>query len=327
METLYSVPPLRMARVACELRPEGILRIPVDERGNLLRGAFGELFRRLVCDPACESYENCPRAGACPHHLLFAPRWEAGAQFGLETPPRAFLFCNMLDPDPEFSPDRSLRFELRLFGNAIEAAHLFLQAFALWSGHGDTKRRVRLTSAFALDWEGRACCQLVEDGHLTGMGAVPLGFDRCFTGQAEGSTATIDCLTPMWLKERGQDVRVPTIAVLVKRIRDRLSMLCSFHERIKWDALFAEIGERAEKAENLEYEGEWVHRSRFSSRTDKAMPMGGFVGKVRCGGIDPVLWPLLRIGEEIHAGRFAVWGHGRYRACAEEYRPRQMKPF
>ena len=129
---------------------------------------------------------------------------------------------------------------------------------------------------------------------------------------AGGATATIECLTPMWLKERGQDVRVPTIAVLVQRIRDRLSMLCNFHEGKEWNALFAEIRECAEKAENLKCEGEWVHSSRFSSRTDKAMPMGGFVGKVSCGGIDPALWPLLRIGEEIHAGRFAVWGQGWY---------------
>lgn len=300
-----------MARIACELRPKGILRIPVEERGNLLRGAFGELFRRLVCLPACESYERCPRAGVCPHQLLFAPRWEAGAQFGVETPPRAFLFRSMLDPEPEFSPDRPLRFELRLFGNAIEAAHLFLRAFALWADHGDRKRRVRLASAFALDRDGRTSSQLIDDGRLTGATAIRFNFDHCFAGPA-GRTTTIEYLTPMWLKESGQDVRVPTIAALVQRIRDRLSLLCRFHEGMEWEAPFAEIGERAEQARNLKCEGEWLHRTRFSSRTDKAMPMCGFVGKVTCGDIDPALWPLLRIGEEIHAGRFAVWGQGWY---------------
>jgi hypothetical protein len=41
--------------------------------------------------------------------------------------------------------------------------------------------------------------------------------------------------------------------------------------------------------------------------------MGGFVGKILCEGIDPALWPLLRIGAEIHAGRYTAWGNGWYR--------------
>jgi len=70
MDSLYSIPPLRVARVRCELRPEGVVSIAVEQRGNLLRGSFGDCFRRLICDPGCSGYEQCPRKGSAHQALL-----------------------------------------------------------------------------------------------------------------------------------------------------------------------------------------------------------------------------------------------------------------
>ena len=153
MENLYTIPPLRMARVFCELRPECVVTIPVEERGNLLRGAFGTLFRRLVCDPTCTDAAHCPRQGSCPHELLFAPKRPPGAPKRLNTPPRAYLFRPPLDSDPCFTTLRPLIFELRLFGDAISTVGMFLQAFQLLARNGIADRRMHLVSAYSLEWE------------------------------------------------------------------------------------------------------------------------------------------------------------------------------
>jgi hypothetical protein len=313
METLYSIPPLRMARFFCELRPEVVVTIPVEERGNLLRGAFGTLFRRLVCDPACDDAAHCPRNGSCPHELLFAPKWPAGARFGLETPPRAFLFRPSLDPDPCFTASRPLQFEVRLFGDAISTAALFLRTFQLLASNRVAGRRMNLASAYSLNWEGNPCAELVRNGQLTREQPLALGFASFFHEEGGPHAATIDFLTPTWLRENDRDLRVPTFPALICRIRDRIYMLCRLYEGQEWQAAFSDIGQVASQATVCDWEGGWVQSPRMSTRTGDEMPLGGFRGPVNFRGIDPRLWPLLRIGEEIHVGRQVVWGHGLYR--------------
>lgn len=336
MESLYSVPPLRMARVLCELRPESLVSIAVEQRGNLLRGAFGMLFRRLVCDPACTDAAHCPRNGTCPHELLFAPRWPAGAQFGLESPPRAFLFRPSLDPDPCFTASRPLRFELRLFGKAISTAALFLRTFQLLATSRVADRRIHLASAYALDWSGKPCAELFRDGQLTGERPPALDFSQFFREVDQPDAATIEFLSPTWLREKGRDLRVPTspaqasrpairafgtksrdlrvptFAALVCHVRDRISMLCRLYEGLEWRASYAEIGHLASLATGVCWDGHWVQYPRISTRTGEEMSLAGYLGTVTCQGIDPRILPMLRIGEEIHVGRQVVWGHGRY---------------
>jgi hypothetical protein len=318
MESLCSVPPLRMARVLCELSPEGLISIAVEERGNLLRGAFGTLFRRLVCDPACHDAEHCPRAGTCPHELLFAPKWPAGAPLGLESPPRAFLFRPPLGPDPCFTASRPLRFELRLFGEAISTAALFLRTFQLLGTSRVADRRIHLASAHALDWSGKPSAELVRDGQPTGEQPPALDFANFFHEEDRADAASIEFLAPTWLREKGRDLRVPTFSALVSRIRDRISMLCRLYEGQEWQAAFSDIGQAACQATVCDWEGGWVQSPRTSTRTGEEMPLAGFRGTITCQGIDPRLWPLLRIGEEIHVGRQVVWGHGQYRIRSAE---------
>lgn len=341
MESLYSVPPLRMGRVLCELRPEGLVSIAVEERGNLLRGAFGTLFRRLVCDPACSDAAHCPRNGTCPHELLFSPRWPAGTKVGLSSPPRAFLFRPPLDTDPCFTVSRPLRFELRLFGEAISTASLFLRTFQLLADSRVADRRMHLASAYALDWNGNPCAELVRAGQLTGEQPPALDFAGIFSKEDRPTSATIEFLSPTWLREqardpratlpalasppvvrnygaKSRDLRVPTFPALVCHIRDRISMLCRLYEGRQWQASFTAIGHAASQAVAGDWEGRWVTYPRISTRTGEEMPLAGFRGTVTCQGIDPRLWSLLRIGEEIHVGRQVVWGHGWFRVLNME---------
>ena len=167
--------------------------------------------------------------------------------------------------------------------------------------------------------ERPALAQLVEAGRLTGCKAAALDFSPCFAKPVYSTAATLHCLTPMWLQEKGvareakrRDVLVPTIEALVHTVRIRIHLLTKCHEGQKWEHKSVDIDELAKRARNLVYYGRPEDRSRYSTRTDQPMHMGGFMGKVQCGSIDPALWPLLRIGAEIHAGRFTVWGNGQY---------------
>jgi hypothetical protein len=312
---LYSVPPLRIARLLLELRPERTLHLPPEQRGNVLRGAFGTIFQRQVCGANCPGAATCPRRDECAYAQLFEPRCPAGAGFGAETAPRGFLFRPPLSQDPEFGANRPLRFELRLFGKAMGWAEHFLRTFQLFARYGLADRAVHLQSVHTLDWQGTSQGALVKEGRITGLTPFPLTFEPFTSTCNSGEFAKIEFLTPTWLREGGRDLRVPTVSGLAQRARDRISMLCRVYADREWQANFGGIGRAACQSTILDWDGSWVQPGRTSTRTGEIMPMGGFVGVVRCAKIEPALWPLLFMGQELHVGRHAVWGHGWY--CVE----------
>jgi hypothetical protein len=120
-------------------------------------------------------------------------------------------------------------------------------------------------------------------------------------------------MTPTLLKDRRAQLRVPTLPALVRRLRDRISLLCLIWEGREWQAEYGAIGDLAESAVTGGYEGAWNVHERHSTRTRRTMPIEGFRGFVTYDSIHPDLWPLLRIGQEIHVGQHVVWGNGQYR--------------
>ena len=314
-QPLFSIPPLRIARLLFELRPTGPLHLPLEQRGNVLRGAFGRVFQRAVCDPDCPGARSCTRRDSCAYARLFEPRWEEGAQFGAEDAPRPFVFRPSLNSDPDFGPHRPLLFELRLFGEAISAAEHFVHAFQLLADTGLADRSVHLESVDMIDWMGQPHVSLVREVHTAHVPApLVLSLEQpCAAPVLTASTVAVDFATPTWLRENGRDLRVPTFTGLVQRVRDRTSTLCQIYGKCEWQADFRAISNAAARATTVDWEGGWAQHHRTSTRTGQRMPMAGFRGTVVFSGVDQRLWPLLLIGQEIHVGRHTAWGHGWYR--------------
>jgi len=73
MNSFYSTPPLRMARLLFELQPHVPLHLPVEIRGNVLRGAFGTVLQRAVCDSQTPCNLNCPAVTPVPMPCFLSP--------------------------------------------------------------------------------------------------------------------------------------------------------------------------------------------------------------------------------------------------------------
>ncbi|MGB9604778.1 MAG: hypothetical protein ACPL88_02710, partial [Bryobacteraceae bacterium] len=54
-------------------RAEDPLRFPPGMAGNVVRGAFGIIFRRLACVPECTDPRTCPLRPSCPYARMFEP--------------------------------------------------------------------------------------------------------------------------------------------------------------------------------------------------------------------------------------------------------------
>jgi len=314
---MLPIAPLRIVRLLIELRTESPLLLPLEQRGNALRGAFGRIFQRQVCEPDCPGTATCSRREECPYAQLFEPRWPDGARHPAEAAPRGFLFRPPLGRDPEFGPKRPLRFELRLFGRAIESTEYFLRTFRLFAHHGLADQPVGLCSAETLDWAGASRGALVQDGCFTNLLPHVLGFEP-LAGASPPCTAVLRFVTPVCLKHERRELRVPTLVGLATRVYSRLRDLSRFYEGHEWQLDFSAVNAGASVTRMLDWDGRWVEWGRTSTRTGQTMPMSGYLGTVAYSGISPELWSLLRVGQEIHAGSHTVWGHGWYSLQPEE---------
>jgi len=303
---LYSIPPLRMARLRFELRPRTTLNLAPESRGEVLYGAFGTILRRVACDAACPGADSCTHRQDCAYAQIFEPSSPAGVRFGANDARKAFLFRPPLDNDPLYGPHRPFIFELRLFGEAIHAWAVFVDTFRRLDGSS-------LVSVLSLDWKGTSAHILFQDGQPTDAQPQILSFDSIVSQPANSARARIQFDTPMLLKDRGAVQREPALPALVRRLRDRVSMLSLMWEGKEWQADYRAIGELAVDAVMNIENGGWSVHGRHSTRTRRTMPVEGFCGTVSYERVNPELWPLLRIGQEIHAGQHVVWGNGRYR--------------
>lgn len=311
---LYAVPPLRMARLRFEMRPLSTLAFPPGRRGEVLYGAFGTILRRAACDASCRTVASCPRRGDCVYAKLFEPAAQPVAAPGENGARKAFLF-RLPPDDAPYSPLRPLRFELRLFGSAIDSWRVFAEVFRRVAKTGLADREVELVSILSLNWEGTSARILFDDGALTDAQPIRLTFKSFFddAGAPGDGRAVIDFLSPVLLKDRRSELRVPTLGALIRRLRDRISLLSLAWAGEEWQADYGTIGEIAEAGVTETVGGGWSIHNRHSTRTKRDMPVEGFLGTVTFAGVAPELWPLLRIGAEVHVGQHAVWGNGHYR--------------
>ena len=68
------------------LRAGGSLFFPEGKSGNIVRGAFGTIFRKLACVPECRDARTCELRETCPYARIFEPSALEGPS-GLADPP------------------------------------------------------------------------------------------------------------------------------------------------------------------------------------------------------------------------------------------------
>jgi len=62
------------------LEPKGTLQMPAYNKGNVIRGGFGSMFRRIVCHGNCREPETCELRAVCPYTAVFNPFVPEGSE-------------------------------------------------------------------------------------------------------------------------------------------------------------------------------------------------------------------------------------------------------
>jgi len=222
--------------------------------------------------------------GFCLPEEVFRPHRDSGPS-GLRDAPRPFVLRVRPLDGRSFEPGESFEIGLNLF--APDLLPVFRKSLQDLAASGLGPGRV------PLDMEG--------------LEVVEKSFD--FTALEPYKQLEVSFLTRTQLKGWSHD-GWPPLEVLIARVRDRVSALCTLYGLGAPGLDFRGLAERARTVQATAGELTSVHARRTSSRTGQTHPLSGFTGWVHYEGELAEFVPLLRAACFTGVGRQTVWGHG-----------------
>lgn len=300
-------------RFRFHFRSAGTLYFPVYKSGNIVRGAFGGIFRKLVCIPSCHDAKTCDVRANCPYARVFEPQAARGeGPSGLADWPRPFVFRAAHLDGRTVLQGEPFHFDVHIFDVRDPALTYFVLAFAQLAreGLGPGRGCAELTSVDQLDLNEARVAQ-VFDGeqfqmrelaapNVVDLSAAPESADR----------VRVRFVTPTELKSGHQLADRPEFGILFGRMRDRISTLRVLYGTGPLEIDFRAMGERAAAVRMTRCDLQRTAVDRLSSRTGQRHPLGGFVGEAEYEGELGEFLPYLRLGKWVGVGRQTVWGKG-----------------
>jgi hypothetical protein len=303
-------------RFRFHFRSAGTLFFPVYKSGNIVRGAFGDIFRKLVCIPGCHDAKTCDIRTDCPYARVFEPQAARGeGPSGLADWPRPFVFRAAHLDGRTILQGEAFHFDVHIFDVRDPALAYFVLAFAQLAreGLGPGRARAELLSVDQLDLNGGTVAQ-VFDGEQFGMRELATTNVMSLSGTPERvGRVRVRFVTPTELKAGHQVADRPEFGVLFGRLRDRISTLRALYGAGPLEIDFRGMGERAAAVRMTRCELQRTEVDRLSSRTGQRHPLGGFVGEAEYEGEVGEFLAYLRWGRWVGVGRQTVWGKGEIR--------------
>jgi hypothetical protein len=295
------------------------IHFPEGKSSNILRGAFGVVFRRIACLPHCAGADACPLRTTCPYARLFEPTAVSPGPSGLGDWPRPFVFRAIHLDGQTFAPSQPFHFDLHLFDMSSPAIAYFVLAFAQLArdGLGAGRRKVELTTVSKLDEQGEPGAVIYKDGLLTPQSDLPALTLDLSPVRKPISRLRVTFLTPTELKSGHRIARRPEFAVLANRVRDRISTLRELYGAGPLPLDFRAFGDRAAAVTMTRCDLATVDIQRHSTRTGQTHSIGGFIGEAEYEGDLREFVPFLRAAQWTGVGRQTVWGKGQIRCTCE----------
>ena len=301
------------------------LKMP-HHKGNVFRGRFGYILRHIAC--IGESEKSCAEKCQFPERCVYSKCFETPVPEdstilrGQPYAPHPFILEPPRTGQLEYAPNDTFTCNLTLIGEAINLLPWIVLTFREIGrrriGLRDKRGQCQLSKVESLSARSGQQPQTIytaESEMLTDDGLI-LQLDDVMHGEPHTADAIeLEFLTPTSIKVNGKWTSQLTFEHLIRNLLRRIRFLSYFHcgEDLDVDAP-ALI--KAASAVTHHLRLKWLRKDRYSYRTEKSVPMGGFVGKVRFEGeLEPFL-PFIYLGEYLHIGHHTAFGFGQYRRTA-----------
>lgn len=303
-----------LARYRFEWQATTPIRLP-DYAGSMLRGAFGHALRQLACMTRQKECTGCPLLLTCPYPAIFAP------------PPPAVHALQKFSQIPvpyiieppgwgarEIGAGEAFTFHLVLVGHALRELPLIIlawrRALARGVGAGDgTADLVRVVH----------CGEAEEtDIHRPDSGAITqhaqeVAFNTAAPAGTGHSELTLHFSTPLRLQKNGRALPPHKLdaRTLLMALTRRANLLAEFHGGGALIDDFSPLLVASAAIQECKHLV-WRDWTRYSSRQQQRMVLGGVVGDWTISGNLTPFMPFLRLGEWLHVGKESAFGLGQY---------------
>jgi hypothetical protein len=304
-----------LARYRLDFRVTAPIHLP-EYAGSALRGAFGGALRATACMTRQKACPGCPLLRTCPYPAIFEtpPPPEGHALQKFSQAPNPYVIEPPAWGVHAYEPGETLSFHLVLAGRALGQLPIILFAFnrALQRGIGKGDGTAELVGVSHLDGDA----ELVI---LDGPGSPLLEHEtrQPLPDFGESQALRLAIHTPLRLQENGRPLGPEDITprTLLTALVRRAALISEFHAGQKLALDFHALGELAHSIEG-EKHLRWRDWTRYSSRQQQKMSLGGVVGEWTLrGDLTPFL-PFLYLGQWLHVGKNATFGLGGYRLDA-----------
>jgi hypothetical protein len=286
--------------------------------GSALRGVLGAGLRRTACvtrQPVCA---GCLLRGTCVYSTLFeSPSLgdDGGGRYAQL--PHPFVLDVAATAGSEFGPGETFAFGINLIGPALTQMPYLIHALQLAGQRGLGKgagrfRVATLERERTLGKEDWSPVYTSESGeYLPGL-TVRQPHPKPAT---TSPMAALRLLTPLRIKRRGHLVGPAEFeaADLLRALCERLTLLAGLYGGDAAHFQWGGIRHHADDVRIQAHDLRWHDWTRFSSRQDTLMQMGGLLGGLSLVGpgldaFGPALW----YGQWVHVGKGTSFGLGAY---------------
>ena len=310
-----AVAPIALQRLRFALEAIDPIRLP-PYAGSAWRGLLGYGLRRTACVTRQPTCDGCLLRHTCVYSTFFESPGQPGSDGRYRALPHPFVLEPDLGVQGEIAPGAGMWLGVTLLGPFTAQAPYLIHALQLAGerGLGREGGRFRVVAlerevtVGAGDWEriydtesGEYHSRLVPPVAIPDWPAAPL---------------RLTLLTPLRIKRHGHFIGAAdfTPADLLRHLSIRLEHLAHLYGGDGAGLAWSTLSDHAEGVRLGQADLRWHEWTRYSSRQNTLMQMGGLLGTIELEGDGlAAFWPALRFGQWLHIGKGTSFGLGGYR--------------
>ncbi len=297
-----------------------------EQTGSAIRGAFFHALRNGFCAFAHDREAvcaGCALVAACPVAFLVSTLDDKSKR-GADVP-RPYTIQPPLSGKTDYAPGETLTFGLTMYARALNLfpyVVLAVQRHMERDGIGKPvqannyrRGQFRVRHVWAENPLSGARQEVLRQGeNMVQVPDVPITHEQIANFQLStvNSQLTIELLTPMRLVDNGELVKRMAFRPFMQRLHQRLLQLSAEYSDTPLTFDLRTVMDKAEAVRVVRDETRWVELESYSTRQNRATPIGGLVGRATFEGDLGPFWNELLWGQFTHVGKDAVKGNGWY---------------
>ncbi len=289
-------------------------------KGSMIRGALGHALKKVSCALKKFNCPECPILEKCAYSVCFETPIPKSSEIMKKYPkaPHPYILEPPLETKDRYEPGEKFECLLTLVGKSKEFLSHFTFALNVMAEEGFGK--------------GRGKSKLISLDYLNHDGSwVPLYFSETneFLGEPHAFSINdiqnrkeqfntcqqleIQYTTPTRLVVDGNLHSKGEIPDILPGLLRRLTLLQYFFCGGYLEKDVVSLIEMSKKLQFIYSDFQWQDWVRYSSRQDRKVIMGGFIGSIRYEQVPPEILEILCWGEYLHIGKGTVFGLGKYK--------------